>query len=84
MATSMCMDESSVDCLVLFHNEQDMKVSTKSVASEYLCHIPIKLMPLQRSAKHFWLPEQRFIFIFLQTIINNQTNQQIFNSFLII
>ena len=50
------MDESSVDCLVLCHNKQDMKVSTKSVTSEYMCHIPIKIKTVQRSSKHFWLP----------------------------
>ena len=37
------MDESSVDSLVLCHNKQDMKVSTKSVASEYMCHISTKI-----------------------------------------
>ena len=37
------MDERSVDCLVLCHNEQDTKVSTKLVTSEYMCHIPIKI-----------------------------------------
>ena len=37
------MDESSVDCLVLCHNKQDMKVSIKSATSEYMCHIPIKI-----------------------------------------
>ena len=38
MATSTCMDESSVGCLVLCHSKQDMKVSTKSVTSEYVPH----------------------------------------------
>ena len=37
------MDESSVDCLVLGHSKHDMKVSTKSVTSEYMRHIPIKI-----------------------------------------
>ena len=37
------MDERSVDCLILCHNKQDMKFSTKSVTSEYMCHIPIKI-----------------------------------------
>ena len=31
MATGMCRDERSVDCLVLCHNKQNRKVSTKSV-----------------------------------------------------
>ena len=31
MATGMHMDERSVDCLVLGHNDQDRKVSAKSV-----------------------------------------------------
>ena len=31
MATGMDMDERSVDCLVLGHNDQDRKVSAKSV-----------------------------------------------------
>ena len=31
MATSMCRDERSVDCLVLCHNKQNRKVSAKSV-----------------------------------------------------
>ena len=31
MATSMHMDERSVDCLVLGHHDQDRKVSAKSV-----------------------------------------------------
>ena len=71
MATSMCMDESSVDCLVLCHNKEDMKVSTKSVTSEYMCHIPIKIKTVQRSSKHFWCHSN----VFSQTIIKNQTNQ---------
>ena len=50
------MDESNVGCLVLCRNKQDMKVSTKSVTSEYMCHIPTKLKALEISAKHFWLP----------------------------
>ena len=37
------MDKSSVDFLVLCHKKQDMKVSTKSVTSEYMCHIPINI-----------------------------------------
>ena len=31
MATVMCRDERSVDCLVLCHNKQNRKVSAKSV-----------------------------------------------------
>ena len=31
MATGVCMDESSIDCLVLCHNKQNRKVSAKSV-----------------------------------------------------
>ena len=31
MATGMCRDERSVDCLVLCHNKQKRKVSAKSV-----------------------------------------------------
>ena len=31
MATGMCRDERSVDCLVLCHNKQNRKVSAKSV-----------------------------------------------------
>ena len=31
MATGMCRDERSVDCLVLCHNKQIRKVSAKSV-----------------------------------------------------
>ena len=31
MATGMHMDKMSVDCLVLGHNDQDRKVSAKSV-----------------------------------------------------
>ena len=37
------MDESSVDCLDLGHNKQDMNVSTKSMTCEYMCRIPIKI-----------------------------------------
>ena len=37
------MDESSVDSLVLCHSKQDMKVSAKSMTSEYMYHIPIKI-----------------------------------------
>ena len=31
MATGMCRDERSVDCLVLCHNKKNMEVSAKSV-----------------------------------------------------
>ena len=31
MATGICRDERSVDCLVLCHNKQNRKVSAKSV-----------------------------------------------------
>ena len=31
MATGMCRDERSVDCLVLCHNKQNRKASAKSV-----------------------------------------------------
>ena len=31
MATGVCQDERSVDCLVLCHNKQNSKVSAKSV-----------------------------------------------------
>ena len=31
MATGMCRDERSVDCLVLCHNKQNREVSAKSV-----------------------------------------------------
>ena len=31
MATGMCWDERSVDCLVLCHNKQNRKVSAKAV-----------------------------------------------------
>ena len=31
MATDMCRDERSVDCLILCYNKQNRKVSTKSV-----------------------------------------------------
>ena len=50
------MDKSSVDCLVLCHNKQDMKVSTKSVTSEYMCHIPIKIKAVTKKCYIFWLP----------------------------
>ena len=77
------MDESSVDCLVLCHNKQDMKVSTKSVTSEYMCHIPVK----NYSRYTFLIATATFI---SQTTIKkkkkkkNQTNRQIFYSCLII
>ena len=34
MARGMCRDKRSVDCLVLCHNEQNRKVSVKSVTMQ--------------------------------------------------
>ena len=56
------MDERSVDCLVLCHNKQDMKVSTKSVTSDYMCHIPIKIKAVTEKCKTFLVAIATFFF----------------------
>ena len=62
MTTSTCIDESSVDCLVLCHNKQDMKVSTKSVTSEYMCNIPIVVF-MSEIKFNLTLKKSNFLFL---------------------
>ena len=67
MATGMHMDERSVDCLVLGHNDQDRKVSAQSVTMRAmtLCKNLSGYRELLLIVKYLLSPLQvRFFFFF--------------------